>query len=90
VGEANAPVGTVLVAERSLADGKKEYPTMVEGGSTVYTIRDYVFTRLDKQRSQFIVQPRPTVGPGTPAAAAQGAEEESGEIGDLPEDEPVE
>lgn len=90
VGEANAPVGTVLIAERSLADGKKEYPTMVEGGSTVYTIRDYVFTRLDKQRSQFIVQPRPTVGPGTPAAAAQGADEESGEIGELPEDEPVE
>jgi hypothetical protein len=89
IGEGGTPLGTVLITERSLPDGKKDYPTMVEGGSTIYAIRDYVFTRLDKQRSQFIVEPTPTIGAGTPTAEHEAAEE-PGEMGDLPEDEPME
>jgi hypothetical protein len=42
------PMGTVLLAKH---DGK--YYAMREGGPTVFEVRDYMYTRLDKQQRDF-------------------------------------
>jgi len=46
----------------------------------VFLVRDYLYTRLDKQPQDFIEKPAAT--PGTPTAQFSGAEE--------PEEEPAE
>lgn len=77
-GEENKAAGTVLLGARE-SDGKKEYTAMLEGGPTVFLVRDYLFTRLDKQPRDFVEKPpTPPPGPGTPAApvAANGDEHE--------------
>jgi Domain of unknown function (DUF4340) len=81
-GEENKPVGTVLLGSRE-KDGKKEYTAMLEGGPTVFLVRDYLFTRLDKQPKDFVEKPpTPTVGPGTPAPQAAASDDESDVEGD--------
>ena len=50
------PLGTVLLTKH---DGK--YFAVREGGTTVFEVRDYMYTRLDKQLRDF-------VGPETPTA----------------------
>ena len=50
------PLGTVLLAKH---DGK--YYAVREGGPTVFEVRDYMYTRLDKQQRDF-------VGPEAPPA----------------------
>jgi hypothetical protein len=78
-GENNQKIGAVLLAPRPGDEGKKEYIGMAEGGPTVFLVRDYLITRLNKQAQDFIQQPTPTVGSGTPAAAVNtesGADEE--------------
>jgi len=68
-GEDSKPIGTVLLGARDV-EGKKEYVAMAEGGSTVFLVRDYLFTRLDKQPKDFVEMPTPTVVPGATATAA--------------------
>ncbi len=70
VDRAQQPLGTVLLAKR---DGK--YYGMREGGPTVFEVRDYMFTRLDKQQRDF-------VGAEAPAGTVPppGDEEEAGDI----------
>ncbi len=63
------PMGTVLLARH---DGK--FYAMRDGGPTIFEVRDYMFTRLDKQQRDF-------VGPETPPApppddADDGAEDD--------------
>jgi len=72
VGDNAKPVGTVLVGEVKGGEGKKNYAAMKEGGSTVFLIRDYLVTRLNKQPQDFIEQPTPTPGGATPTPAAIG------------------
>lgn len=64
VGEADKPIGTVMLGSRAGDASKKEYTAMTEGGRTVFLIRDYLFTHLDKQAQEFIERPTPTAGPG--------------------------
>jgi hypothetical protein len=53
------PMGTVLLAKK---DGK--YYGMREGGPTVFEVRDYMYTRLDKQQRDFVgVETPPTTVP---------------------------
>jgi hypothetical protein len=79
-GDENRPLGTVLLASRQAEASKKEYTAMAQGGQTVFLVRDYLYTRLDKQPQDFIEKPAAT--PGTPTAQFTGAEE--------PEEEPAE
>lgn len=60
------PMGTVLAAK---ADGK--FYALREGTKTVYEVRDYLYTRLDKQQSDF-------VGPETPPTTVAGEEPDDG------------
>lgn len=84
-GEDKQKRGAVLLAPRPGDEGKKEFTGMSEGGPTVFLVRDYLITRLNKQAQDFVQQPTPTVGAGTPAAAAN-VEQESDEPA---EDEPL-
>ena len=51
-GEDDAALGTILVNRQ----GDRHY-AMREDGATVFEIRDYMFTRLDKQQSDFVEAP---------------------------------
>ena len=56
---------------------------MLEGGPTVFLVRDYLFTRLDKQPTDFIEKPpAPPAGPGTPAPQAAASDDEHEDDGD--------
>jgi hypothetical protein len=84
VGAENKPIGTVLLGAHE-KDGKKEYTAMAQGGATIFLVRDYLFTRLDKRPQDFVAKPpAPAVGPGTPAVQA-GDNDDDDENG---EDEP--
>ena len=53
-GEAGKAIGTVLLAPRPGGEAKKEYTAMLEGGPTVFLVRDYLFTRLNKKADDFV------------------------------------
>lgn len=87
VGEDHKPVGTVLLGSRE-KDGKKEYTATTEGGTTVFLVRDYSFTRLNKQPQDFLEKPTPTMGPkGASTPELGGAEPEDEPMGEEPEGE---
>jgi hypothetical protein len=65
------PIGTVLLAKH---DGKLY--VVREGGPTVFEVRDYMYTRLDKQHRDF-------VGPEAPPAAAPAEDEHEDEPADM-------
>jgi Domain of unknown function (DUF4340) len=66
------PLGTVLATKH---DGK--YYAIREGQPTVFEVRDYMFTRLDKQEKDFLqapAAPPPSApAPSAPAASAPAA-----------------
>jgi hypothetical protein len=74
-GADNKPVGSVLLASRQTEASKKEYTAMTQGGQTVFLVRDYLFTRLDKQGRDFVEKPKATAAPGTPNAQVGSADE---------------
>lgn len=58
-------MGTVLAAKR------EKYYVMLEGGATVFEARDYMYTRLDKQPSEFVESASADAGKTvTPATGA--------------------
>jgi hypothetical protein len=77
-------IGTVLATKH---DAK--YYVMRAGADTVYEARDYMFTRLDKQRADFVESETAATATTLPPPSQLGGEppaEDEGE-GDLPEDE---
>lgn len=81
-GEGGAEVGTILLGQRE-REGKKEYTGARAGGTTVFLVRDYLYSRLDKQARDFIEQPTPTAAPVTPGVAPDlegDTEEDEGEF----------
>ncbi|MFI5398596.1 MAG: DUF4340 domain-containing protein [Candidatus Binatia bacterium] len=86
LGEENRPIGTVLLGSRPGDSPKKEYTAMTEGGETVFLVRDYLFTRLDKQPQDFVEKPPASPALGTPAAQLNPGAEEPGDepMGDEP------
>jgi hypothetical protein len=54
------PIGTVKLGAYVSAEGEKAYAAMREGESTVFRLRDYLFTRLDQKRGHFLVHNTPT------------------------------
>ncbi len=79
-------VGTILLGEHQNADGKKEYAAMTAGGPTVFLIRDYLVTRLNKQPQDFIEVPTPTPGAATPTAISSVGMGNEPEVNEPPED----
>jgi hypothetical protein len=75
VGEENATVGTVLLGQRETAEAK-EYAAMTAGGPTVFLVRDYLVTRLNKQLQDFVEHPTPTAGAGTTGLQVGGGARE--------------
>lgn len=92
-GEDHQPVGTALLGLRP-ADAKKDYTAMTAGAPTVFLVRDYLFTRLNKQPQDFVEKPTPTPGAVAPtppagASADEGDTEEPADDGGADEDVPA-
>jgi hypothetical protein len=49
IGEAEQSIGTILLGRPAGDAVEKDYTAMTEGGRTAFKIRDYLFSRLDKQ-----------------------------------------
>jgi hypothetical protein len=71
----NQPIGTLLAAKH---DGK--YYAMRAGTETVFEARDYMYTRLDRQRADFVVGAKPAAGSLPPRAITPPGDE--GGLGD--------
>jgi Domain of unknown function (DUF4340) len=75
-GAKDAPLGTMLLGRRQTDAKKTEYTAMAQGGETVFLVRDYLFTRLNKDPKDFVEQPTPTATSAarpTPTTAAAPA-----------------
>jgi uncharacterized protein DUF4340 len=73
-GDGQQEIGTVLLGEHKSADGKTEYTAMKAGGTTVFQVRDYTVTRLNKKADAFIEKAvTPGVAPAAPAGLPPGA-----------------
>ncbi len=59
-GAKDAKIGTVLLGRHDTEAKKTEYTAMAAGGDTVFLLRDYLFTRLDKPATAFVQQPTPS------------------------------
>jgi hypothetical protein len=80
------PIGTMLLAKKG---GK--YYAVQEGGPTVLEVRDYMYTRLDKQQRDFVgVEAPPTTVPSAAGMPDMPDDEMRGGIpgGGAPDDEP--
>jgi hypothetical protein len=86
VGEDGKPVGTVLLAEHQAEAGKKEYTAMAEGGPTIFRVRDYLITRLNKPPQEFVETPTATPGAVTPTVAGSAAPAEEPDTNGADED----
>ncbi|MBI4519108.1 MAG: DUF4340 domain-containing protein [Deltaproteobacteria bacterium] len=79
IGANDARLGTILIGRRQPEATKTEYTAMAEGGDTVFLLRDYLFTRLDKQQKDFLEQPTPAVPPAPAPQIGEHDEEDEGE-----------
>lgn len=61
----NGPLGTVSIGETEAKDGTKNFNTMRDGNPTVYLLRAYLFTRLDKSKDDFSDKPTPAAPPAS-------------------------
>jgi Domain of unknown function (DUF4340) len=78
------PIGTVLLAKQ----GDKYYAVQ-EGGPTVFEVRDYMFTRLDKQQRDFVgVEAPPTTVPSAAGMPDMPDDEMHGGMPGAGDDEP--
>lgn len=73
-GKDGAVLGSVRFGSHTPAPPATEYTAQRDGQATVFHIRDYQFTRLDKKASDFLPKPTPTA---TPLAAATTPSAES-------------
>ncbi len=55
-GENGEKLGTVLAARHGEGEEKQSY-AMLEGGSTVFALRDWIFNRMDKRAQDFLKKP---------------------------------
>jgi hypothetical protein len=62
-GKDGNPMGTILIGQMP-NDEQLDMTAMVEGGTTVYKVRAYIFSRLNREPSKFVEAP-----PATPTAA---------------------
>jgi hypothetical protein len=67
------PMGTILLAKK----GDKYY-SVRDGGPTVFEVRDYQYTRLDKQQRDFVGPEAPPTAPPPAAAGEDQGDEDMG------------
>ncbi|MBY0276707.1 DUF4340 domain-containing protein [Candidatus Binatia bacterium] len=70
---ADGPLGTIRVNVVGEGADKKIYAA-ADGSQTVYLLQDFVFQRVDKKRSDFLLVPTPTPAAGATAGTAAGAD----------------
>jgi len=59
-GAKDAKIGTILIGRHQTSDNKTEYTAMAADSDTVFLLREYQFTRLDKPAAAFLQQPTPS------------------------------
>ena len=78
------PMGTIAGAAQT--SGEKKYYAMRVGGTTIFTARDYIYARIDKQQSDFVdtgEAPKPPTAPApTPAPPLGGGADADDDAGD--------
>lgn len=67
-GKDNSPIGTLIFGQTRQDSEQVDVNAMVEGGATVYKVRMYIFTRLNRDPLAFVEAPSPTPPVATPAA----------------------
>jgi hypothetical protein len=75
IGKEETPLATARFGSHQPKPPATEYTAMRAGSPTVYHVRDYQFSRIAKDRKDFLPQP-------TPAPGADGAEGAEGMVGD--------
>jgi hypothetical protein len=76
-GKDEQEIGRVLFGERPGGEGKVDHTAMQAGGPTVYLVRDYLVTRLNKTKDAFVEKaPGATPAAGVALDGAAGEEEE--------------
>ncbi len=79
-GAQDVALGSILIGEHKAEQGNKEFFAMPPAGPTVFKIRDYLVTRLNKRGQDFIEVATPTRGTGTPPPmAGEGGPEDEGD-----------
>ncbi len=73
-GQEQKPLGDIRIGAVTNEQGTKDYYAQGSASPTVYKIRDYVVTRLQKQPQDFLEKPTPTPGGPTPTAAEEDEE----------------
>jgi hypothetical protein len=79
----DGPLGTIRVNVVGEGADKKIYAA-ADGSQTVYLLQDFVFQRVDKKRSDFLVVPTATPAAGASPAAGGSAADDDAE--DAPDD----
>jgi hypothetical protein len=76
-GSENQELGDLRIGVATTEQGTKEYYAMGSKAATVFKVRDYLVTRLNKSAQDFIEKPTPTPGGATPTPEED--EEDSGD-----------
>lgn len=76
-GSQNQELGDLRIGVATTEQGSKEYYAMGSKAATVFKVRDYLVTRLNKSAQDFIEKPTPTPGGATPTPEED--EEDSGD-----------
>lgn len=76
-GSENQELGDLRIGVATTEQGTKEYYAMSSKAATVFKVRDYLVTRLNKSAQDFIEKPTPTPGGATPTPEED--EEDSGD-----------
>ena len=72
--EADEKLATVLLGQTVQEETEKHF-AMQEGGETVFTLRDYVFSRFDKNPEDFWEKPEPETESAEATPASEHREE---------------
>ena len=74
IDEAGERLATVLFGQ-TVHEGTEKHFAMLERGETVFTLRDYVFSRFDKNPEDFWEKPEPETGSAEATPASEHGEE---------------
>jgi len=77
-GAENQELGEIRIGVATTEQGTKEYYALGSKAATVFKVRDYLVTRLNKSAQDFIEKPTPTPGGATPTPDED--EEDSGDM----------
>lgn len=79
-------IGTIRIGFSTTEQGSKEYFAVGSKVPTVFKIRDYLVTRINKPVTEFLEKPTPTPGGPTPSPTTDHAENDTDSFDDEPLD----